>query len=69
MSSPDFTEEVIQKYLANPSLCPLCGSNDITASKQEPDIRQFHQRIDCVKCRRSWWEVYELKTIEMDPEL
>lgn len=53
------TTEMIEKYIANPTLCPFCGSSEINAS----DFDGYTGRVDCDNCDETWYEEYKLVSI------
>lgn len=58
------TNEQKQKYLANPTACPYCGSEHIDAGKYDFEGTQVWSQIKCRNCREEWRDVYKLNDIE-----
>ncbi len=63
------TKEKIKAYLANPLICPFCGSDEV---EENPELRGFEE-IDqheimcqkrCKTCDKMWRDYYKLIDIE-----
>ena len=59
-----YTKKQVEKYMANPTVCPKCGSKDINGGHVEVDAGGAWQPVDCVECGESWRDVYELVSVE-----
>lgn len=56
-----------KKYLKNPSVCPYCGSSDVSSEGYEPSgLFGVYDRVHCENCDASWFDVYKLVSVEPD---
>jgi len=52
-------------YIQDPSFCPICGSNDISAGKSFPDLTSLFQEVECLYCHATWNDIYTLTDMEI----
>lgn len=58
-----------EQYLRNPSRCPFCGTNNITASEGENVLPlKYVQQVKCLKCKEEWKDVFTLTDIFPEDE-
>jgi DNA-directed RNA polymerase subunit RPC12/RpoP len=59
----EFTKKAKKGYLDGK--CPYCGSGVYGFDGKEiADDFVISHRISCSDCKRQWWEVYEMRSIE-----
>ncbi len=64
--APGVTEEMVRRYLAKEGVCCLfCGSKDIEGGSYDYESPQLGQKVTCLKCGRSWIDVYVLARVEV----
>ena len=49
-----------REYVANPDVCPVCGSATAASGAVDVDINFASQTAWCTECRASWINVYKL---------
>lgn len=64
MSTPPFTEAQVEIYLWRPSRCPYCGGNRTESGSIDADLNWGRSVVLCMKCDRSWEEIWKLVSIE-----
>ena len=52
-------------YLRNPTRCPLCGSDAITADCIEADAATAWSIVSCADCGASWQDIYTLTDVKI----
>lgn len=52
-------------YLASPSRCPICGSDDITANAPDFVLGEVYQDVWCKQCDTEWEDRYTLASMEI----
>lgn len=58
---PIMTEAMKAEYLTNGgTLCPFCGSLNISAGFFEADGPEGTQDVHCVDCGARWYDVYTM---------
>lgn len=57
------TVEQQQKYIADPTVCPHCGSNHIESSLGLPSLKEIEAKVECFDCKQTWNEVFSLTKI------
>ncbi len=60
MSYYDLTEEQLRDYIAKPSSCPWCGSDNIEASRLDADDNYASCSVRCDGCEREWEDIYRV---------
>jgi len=64
------TAEQKQKYMeSRGSICPFCGSTDISGGSVNIEAAQAWQNVSCNDCGETWRDVYTLAFVETDDEL
>lgn len=53
-------KKTIEEYIKNPSLCPFCGSEDISGGSIEVDSGGAWQEVCCANCSNNWYDLYQL---------
>jgi hypothetical protein len=67
VQGPEVEVTTEQKYLADPSVCPYCGS-DITAGEMTGDGVCQHQETYCDNCDARFMETYRLDRVAITQE-
>jgi hypothetical protein len=62
------TAAAVAAYNANPSRCPVCGSEDIYAGRPQIDGKNAWVRVECCACEARWKDLYEFTTISQVPD-
>jgi transcription elongation factor Elf1 len=58
------TREEALKYLkSDGTVCPLCGSNDISACELEAESSEVIQEVNCEACGGSWSDIFKLAAV------
>jgi hypothetical protein len=62
----EFTKPTIKKYLKKSSVCPFCGKDGYIESegREERDFDIISCRVSCSDCKKRWWEIYTLTSID-----
>ena len=58
------TEKQKQDYLKHSTLCPYCGSNDISCIAIQVDNQSAWQDCECLSCNKSWTDIFTLTDIQ-----
>ena len=57
--------EAEKRYLDNPRVCPMCGSDAIHPVHEAYDHGAFFVDIECHTCEAGWSEVYKMTGISI----
>jgi hypothetical protein len=62
----EFTKKAIKKYLEDSAACPFCRKAEgiESSGKQESESDWISVMVHCTACKKSWWEIYTLSSID-----
>lgn len=52
-----------KEYINNSSLCPVCGSGNVTGHMGDCNNNVMYYNLLCMDCLSSWTDVYRLAEI------
>lgn len=62
----EITREQKKNYIADPWICPFCGSQNIEADMAPVvELNQTSQKICCDDCGAAWTDIYTMTDVEV----
>ena len=62
----ELSDSDVKSYVAGGGLkCPFCGNDQLQGDSFDVEAGECRQEMSCPRCHAEWWDVYQLKGLEV----